>query len=638
MEEQGWKSLDTILKTEFTPEVLLNRPPRLKTGFARLDRMLGGGLSPGLIVLGGVPSLGKSTFSLQLAEQVIERDPRTAALYFSLEMPGDRIAAKSVARRFFQASGGAERLTADDLTNPESARRLPPETWERINQLRVGMGENQGRFLVKEETLSAGEIADQVAQFRENHPDLRPPLVIVDYLQILPPDDPKAGTGKQIVEDSLKELVRLAHGGVPVILISSLNRGSYVRPIQMDSFKESGGIEYSADVLLGLQFQACHKKENWDLNEEKRKSPRGVEISVLKQRYGSSGDAVSFRYYAECDCFVEAAGEEPDGGTAHRPAAPIRTEEALPANGGETSAKEPRKAGRGRKRRGTPQCVNNTKIANELRKGAQSGECVVFPKKQVVTVYALSAPLTARDYNVADVLYTLRHAKNETFTLARLLRELSGDPGQTLTKQMRGELLASLDRLRSTSVTIDCSAEMRVRGRIREDETMILAGPLLAVREEGGDTFRFDGEMPLYTYCEYTTQMITFPGDRLAVVSEGKKLTDTLENIDLKRFLIRRVEVLRRKEALGHAKDPARQMLSYISFQKGSGLLEELGLRREDYRSETAWANKLRRLRQTALQILDAFRETGYIAGVAERSTGAIQIEVSPDSSGGKTE
>lgn len=73
---------------------------KLKTGFQQLDTLLLGGISPGLIVLGGNPGVGKSTFCFQLAEHVVESGGQV--MYFSLEMPVKWLLAKSISRRLFQ--------------------------------------------------------------------------------------------------------------------------------------------------------------------------------------------------------------------------------------------------------------------------------------------------------------------------------------------------------------------------------------------------------------------------------------------------------------------------------------------------------------------------------------------------------
>ena len=81
MSEPLWKSLSTVVQERFTEENLRKHRERLKTGCAGLDEALGGGICPGLIVLGGSPGLGKSTFAIQIAEAVSAQTP---VLYFSM--------------------------------------------------------------------------------------------------------------------------------------------------------------------------------------------------------------------------------------------------------------------------------------------------------------------------------------------------------------------------------------------------------------------------------------------------------------------------------------------------------------------------------------------------------------------------
>ena len=106
------------------------------------------------------------------------------------------------------------------------------------------------------------------------------------------------------------------------MLISSLNRASYSSPLSSESFKESGGIEYTADVIWGLQYDIVHKPEFYHHYEngvrkketnskEKRDmmiaaksaNVRALNITYLKNRFGIDGLSVSFQYVPAYDCF-----------------------------------------------------------------------------------------------------------------------------------------------------------------------------------------------------------------------------------------------------------------------------------------------------------------------------------------------
>ena len=79
---------------------------------------------------------------------------------------------------------------------------------------------------------------------------------------------------------------------------------NYNNAVSMQAFKESGAIEYSSDVLIGLQLKGAGKKD-FDANEAKKKTPREIELVILKNRNGSTGDRVEFKYYSLFNFFEE---------------------------------------------------------------------------------------------------------------------------------------------------------------------------------------------------------------------------------------------------------------------------------------------------------------------------------------------
>jgi len=612
---------------------------------------------------------------LQLAEQVVEKNQGTPVLYFSLEMPADSLTAKVISRHSFMNAALKTRIKVEDMLNPEKAKGLTSSAKSKLRSIIMDMAKSTAsgkNFYIIDRTsfkkkfkdkqgnsmpFSAKAIAKVVSAFIEEHKteeqDFRP-LVVVDYLQILEQElseeikdmkgSSNTGTEKKKVDDSLTQFLDLIHKeNIPLILISSLNRGSYNRPIQMDSFKETGDIEYSAEILLGLQLVACHKKESeWNLNDEQKKSPRNVEITVLKQRYGGSGDLIPFLFYPGYSCFKEKLAPR----TAAEPSSKAK-------GGGLTEEEQNEEI----------YYINNTKICNEIRKGIPNGDCAVFGKKDesVTTRYSLKdknnnvlIALTAYECNVADAIYTLYKAKKrrkETeFTLEEVLRVLSGDPGQTVTGQKRDKLIKTIDKLQNTAIEINYAEEKRKRQEDRREggspsfgeESPILEGEFLSV-QKNGDKYRFDQNkslskiMPLYAYGEWTRQMISFPSCRLSVYDGDKKLSDTEENINLKRFLIRRVEVA------GYGKNPnaaERKNMGRISFQKDKNLLTEVKL---NYRSKdgakdmtkAVWNKKVRNLYKATIIILEYYKQTGYIkdykekpARSKENPVGSIELDI----------
>ena len=136
-------------------------------------------------------------------------------------------------------------------------------------------------------------------------------LVIIDYLQILAPYDMRS-TDKQNTDKAVLELKRLSRDfDLPVIGISSFNRESYKESsgnrgrVTAVDFKESGAIEYSADVLLGLEFKAAGTKE-YSEKTEKQKTPREIKLVVLKNRNGKAWQSTCFDYYPMFNYYREA--------------------------------------------------------------------------------------------------------------------------------------------------------------------------------------------------------------------------------------------------------------------------------------------------------------------------------------------
>jgi replicative DNA helicase len=105
-----------------------------------------------------------------------------------------------------------------------------------------------------------------------------------------------------------------------VIAISSFNRQNYAEEVSFESFKESGSVEYSVDVLIGLQL-FIKEREEWNksttqtekrqvIDEAKVKNPREVELVILKNRIYKTGQSVFFKYYSAYDYFTDENYDE----------------------------------------------------------------------------------------------------------------------------------------------------------------------------------------------------------------------------------------------------------------------------------------------------------------------------------------
>ena len=150
--------------------------------------------------------------------------------------------------------------------------------------------------------IGAQEVREEVRQ----HLRLRGkrPVVMVDYLQILKPADPRA-SDKQNTDRAVVELKRISRDfDLPVVAISSFNRENYRSAVSMEAFKESGAVEYSSDVLLGLQLAGAGE-QGFDVNAAKTRNPRQVELVILKNRNGSPYGRIPYAYHAAYGYFSE---------------------------------------------------------------------------------------------------------------------------------------------------------------------------------------------------------------------------------------------------------------------------------------------------------------------------------------------
>lgn len=286
------------------------------TGFNQLDRKLEGGLWPGLYIIGAISSLGKTTFGLQIVDQ-IARETGRGCLVFSLEMAAFELMAKSISRITDSlASQEREKKTMRGIT--AGGRYLNYSETEKalIKAAFDEYGTFAGNIVIIEGQGDIGveQIRATVHKYTAAHAG-KAPIILVDYLQILAPADPRA-TDKQNADRAVTELKRISRDyKTPVIAISSFNRDNYSTVANMAAFKESGAIEYSSDVLLALQLEGVGVKENgksFDVDIAKQAIPRKVELCILKNRNGQTGAKIPFEYDARFNAFREQGVSDAD--------------------------------------------------------------------------------------------------------------------------------------------------------------------------------------------------------------------------------------------------------------------------------------------------------------------------------------
>ncbi|MDR0304047.1 MAG: hypothetical protein LBH98_04660, partial [Chitinispirillales bacterium] len=296
--------------------------PAISTGFNLLDEALDGGLYEGFYVIGAISSLGKTTFVLQVADQIAKRG--YDVLMFSLEMSRYELMAKSISRLTFENCGGKSEnaKTVRGILAGSRRKNYSFEEKELINKSISDYAEYSEYIYIHEGIgdIGVGEVRQEVQKhisFTGNTP-----VVIIDYLQILAPYDMR-GTDKQNTDKAVLELKRLSRDKkIPVIAISSFNRDNYTAPVNLASFKESGAIEYSSDILLGLQLAGMDELNQSDnkrtettkmIEEKKSADPRRAQLKILKNRTGKVGASLYYDYYPMFNTFKES--KEPKAGT-----------------------------------------------------------------------------------------------------------------------------------------------------------------------------------------------------------------------------------------------------------------------------------------------------------------------------------
>ena len=267
-----------------------------KTGFANIDAAQV--FMPGLYVLGALPATGKTTFAWQLCEQLAAAGE--PCVYCSFEMSEAELFSKSVARELFERKQEGRRVMA--LTSTDIRRGAG------LNNADVS--EVAAKFTKLAVNLQVAEISNMgVVELIEA---LKPMaaatdkslVVVIDYLQIMPSRDAKDAKAK--IDEAvlkLKDFQRATNS--TVIVISSFNRDNYRRAASFEAFKESGAIEYSADVVWALENYGVDDSGKYDAeaaSKEGRKSVRKIKFTCLKNRNGGLYDCY-FKYHAAHDCF-----------------------------------------------------------------------------------------------------------------------------------------------------------------------------------------------------------------------------------------------------------------------------------------------------------------------------------------------
>ncbi|MBQ6504365.1 MAG: AAA family ATPase [Flexilinea sp.] len=266
--------------------------PKILTGFSQFDQMMGNGLLPEIIILGGQTGTGKTGFALQIADYIAAAGQDV--LYFALEMSRFELISKSISRISYM-NDSANAFTARDVMFSKVDGNLTDKQIENLQiSCRKYFSEIGPNMFIHDvaEPVSINAINGIVESHINQHGE--PALIIIDYLQLLAQADYKF-SDKQNVDNIMHGMKRINLSyGLPVLAISSLNRQSYTdknnnnsaqknsvkNEVQLSGLKESGSIEYSSGIVLGLNRESYSElSNNWKMN-----------IKLLKGRFIESNE------------------------------------------------------------------------------------------------------------------------------------------------------------------------------------------------------------------------------------------------------------------------------------------------------------------------------------------------------------
>jgi len=269
----GFKDITTVLGTavERINHLFENKEAitGLSTGFDDLDEKTSGLQPSDLIIVAGRPSMGKTTFAMNIAEYAALEAPAPVAV-FSLEMPAEQLAMRMI------ASLGRVELQALRTGN------LSEQDWSRIISAITLLNEKKNIFIDDSAGLTPTDLR---ARARRLHREHGLSLIVIDYLQLMQ----IAGGGENRTNEiseisrSLKAIAKELE--VPVVALSQLNRSLEQRPDKrpvMSDLRESGAIEQDADVIMFIYRDEVY-------NPEAEDNKGRAEVLIRKQRNGPIG-------------------------------------------------------------------------------------------------------------------------------------------------------------------------------------------------------------------------------------------------------------------------------------------------------------------------------------------------------------
>ncbi len=279
---------------------------------------------PILYLIGGTTGSGKTTFCNQMAEH-LARNENKYVLYFALEQTRFEHVNKIIARNMVIDQDGRGRFSSGDLQLNRAGDNM-----DYLETRRKVAEDLAGRLYIFDDVfnLDIENILQRITNFMEKHPGSKP-VVFLDYLQILTPSiiEKRRLDGMEQIDHAAQCIKQFqTENKIAFVVISSFNRASYYEPAALESFKGSGGLEYTADLVAGIDFYFFHdptfinhldklqklaeKKSEIKrrIGEEFKKTPqtpRDMVLHTLKNRRFTPYQEYRFFYFSAYDLFID---------------------------------------------------------------------------------------------------------------------------------------------------------------------------------------------------------------------------------------------------------------------------------------------------------------------------------------------
>jgi replicative DNA helicase len=275
----------------------------LATHYTQFDKMTSGLQASDLIIIAARPSMGKTAWAINIAENAAVRDGKVVAV-FSLEMSKESLLRRMLAS---QALVSMQKIQTGFI--PKQDRNKLMEALERLAEAKI--------FIDDTPAIALSEMRAKARRLQRQQGGLD--LIVIDYLQLMTAST--FGAGARRYENRTQEVSAISRGlkalakelRVPVVALSQLSRASEQRggdkkPMLSD-LRESGSIEQDADVVAFIHRDSYYNKD--ENGEEDPDSKNKAEIIIAKQRNGPTG-SVHLAYRADCTRFENMAfGEAP---------------------------------------------------------------------------------------------------------------------------------------------------------------------------------------------------------------------------------------------------------------------------------------------------------------------------------------